>query len=236
MTKTILGYTPTGVPIFPISGSEGGYHTQGDIVRQTIDGEDINAIWAEFQTTMGIVNERRSALASLLCFGTLRSADLVAQSVTDARFEIASEFGEPRGTRPEMLRVKVGYRFNDFDLATRYTWKFLRDAPAEQVRFTHTSAIAGDNKLTSHTILQRLLDPTPSDNEDGVPVFGLYNGDDMVPPRSGFNTHSAAHTHYLTTQSLDVSGADLDDMAAHILHHGYGTTPGSQLEIGRAHV
>ena len=222
-------FLPDGTPVPRIYGAEGGYHTAGDLVRETIDGRDVNVIWDEFQTTLQIVNEQRTAMTNLLCFTTDRSADIVAQATEDSGFEVSSEFGVARGMRPEPLRVKLGYAFEDFDLATRYTWKFLRDASAEQVELTHRSALAADNRLTTHTILQRVLDPTPRANEDLVPVHGLWNGDDMVPPRSGFNFHEANHTHYLTTQSAAPTGVDLDDMANHIRHHGYGTTPGSRL-------
>lgn len=232
----LLGYmpapdgSPSRIPIYPITGSEGqGYSTAGDIITTTIDGRPLNDLWGEFQQTLDIVNEERTAVTNLLCFRTDRSADGVAQSVGDDDFELASEFGEPTSlaSKPEILTV--GYPFADWDKATRFTWKFLRDAPASQVEELHTRAVFADNKLTTNAILRRLLDPTPDVNSDGRTVYGLYSGDTQLPPRHGFNVFTEPHSHYLTTESTAPDGSDLDDMARHITHHGYGTVPGSQL-------
>lgn len=226
----VLGYTRSGVPIYPIYGAEtAGYHTAGDIVRETIDGRNINEIWTEFQTTLDIVNSERSAVANLLSFRTVRSADLVAQTIDEGGFEIATEFGVPTSLRPEVERLKLGYPFKDWDKATRFSWRFLRDSTTEQVETTHRSVLAADNRLTSEAILARLLNPAVRENEDGVPVYGLYNGDDTAPPRVGFRTFAAGHDHYLTSGSAAPDGSDLDDMARHIREHGYGVRVGSRL-------
>lgn len=229
----VLGYTPDGRPIYPIAGAEGarGYSTAGDIITTTIDGRPLNDLWSEFQTTLDIVNGERTAVTNLLCFRTDRSADGVAQSVGDDDFEMASEFGEPVSLRSKPDVITVGYPFDDWDKAARFTWKFLRDAPASQVEEVHARALYADNKLVTHSILRRLLDPTADVNSDGRNVYGLYSGDTMVPPRHGFNVFESGHNHYFTTGSATPDGADLDDMARHITHHGYGTTPGSQLVL-----
>ncbi|WP_300018617.1 hypothetical protein [Pseudonocardia sp.] len=213
----------------PIYGAEGGYHTAGDIVRETIDGRDINGLWDEFQAVLQIVNSQRTTITNLLSFRTTRSADLVAQSTEDSGFDLASEFGVPTALRPEHPLIKVGFSFRDYDKASRATWRFLRDATTEQVQATHRAALSADNKLTTEAILARVLNPTPGENEDGVPAFGLYNGDDMAPPRSGFQTFTAGHDHYLTSESDTLDGKDLDDLARHVSHHGYGSLPGTRL-------
>ena len=229
----VLGYTPDGHPIYPISGSEGpgGYSTAGDILSTLGDGTDLQAIWSEFQQTLSIVNEQRSAVTNLLAFRTTRAMDAVAQTVEDEGFVRASEFGEPvsLAARPDIL--KLGYDFVDWDLRIAMTWRYLRDATAPEVEALHSRALAADNKLTTHDILNRLLDPTPGANNEGNTVYPLYNGDSMVPPKSGFKTHAAGHTHYLTTGSETPDGADLDVMADHIRHHGYASVPGSRLVL-----
>ena len=229
----VLGYMPDGHPIYPITGSEGGrgYSTAGDIITTTIDGRPLNDLWTEFQQTLEIVNSERRAVTNLLCFRTDRSADGVAQTVGDDDFELASEFGEPTSLASKPEIITVGYPFHDYDKATRFTWKFLRDAPASQVEEVHARALYADNKLTTHAILRRLLDPTEDINSDGRTVYGLYNGDAMLPPRYGFHAFTDPHSHYLTTGSATPDGADLDAMIAHITEHGYATTPGSQLVL-----
>lgn len=233
-TPRLLGYSRSTAqapprPLYAIYGAEGGYSTAGDIVRETIDGRPISDLWTEFHSTLDIINNQRNQVTNLLSFRTVASADLVAQTTEDEPFELASEFGEPTGLRPAPALLKVGYPFHDFDKATRFTWRFLRDATAEQIETIHRNMLASDNRLTTTSILARLMSPTATENSDGVPVYGLYNGDTSVPPRSGFNTFTAPHTHYLTSGTALPDGADIEDLRNHILHHGYGSIPGSQL-------
>ncbi len=226
----LLDVLPDGFRVYAIAGSEGGgYSTEGDLVRTSIDNADLNDMFREFLDVLNIVNGQRSTLTNHLCFRTDRSADAVAQVLGDDDFEISSEFGIPQSmrSRPEVLTV--GYSFTDFDKRTSYTWKFLRDATRVELEALHARAVAADNKLTTTAILRRLLDPTPGINSDGRNVYGLYSGDDFLPPRHGFRTFADPHNHYLTTNSADPDGTDLDDMIRHVTEHGYGRTPGSQL-------
>ena len=208
-----------------------GYSTSGDIVAKTIDGFDLTAMFAEFQQTLAIVNEERAAVANFLSFPTVRSADGVAQTTTQDGFEMASEFGEPVSiaARPDISTM--GTR-NDWDLATRFTARYLRDATAAEIEAVHARALAADNKLINTAILARLLSPTPGENEDGKTVYGLWNGtDSMTPPRYAFRTFATNHSHYLTTGSATADGADLDVLISTITEHGYGTAAGAQLVL-----
>jgi hypothetical protein len=207
-----------------------GISTAGDIIEWTIDGFDTAVMFREFQTTLEIVNEQRSAVANLLSFPTIRPADGVAQTVDDDGFERASEFGEPvsLAARPDI--VTMGYDRADWDLATRFTARYLRDATAAEIEAIHSRALAADNKNVNTAILSRLLDPTPGENEDGRTVYGLWTGTDgMTPPRHAFRTFDDTHSHYMTSGSADVEGADLDALVSNITEHGYGLRPGSRL-------
>ncbi|MCX6955338.1 MAG: hypothetical protein NTV51_24555, partial [Verrucomicrobia bacterium] len=226
----LLGTLRDGFRVYAISGSEGrGYSTEGDLVRTTLDNVDLGDMFREFLDTLEIQNQQRSTLTNHLCFRTDRSADAVAQTVGDDDYELASEFGLPQSipSSPEVLTV--GYPFLDYDRRTSFTWKFLRDATRAEVEAVHARVLAADNKLCTTSILRRVLDPTPGLNSDGRNVYGLYAGDPFLPPRHGFNTFTDPHNHYLSTQSVEPEGEDLDDMIGHISHHGYGSTPGSQL-------
>jgi hypothetical protein len=227
----ILGYTPDGLPIYPISGSQGrGISSVGDIIERTIDGFDTNEIFREFQTVLAIVNEQRSAVANLLSFPTIRPADGVAQTVDDDGFERASEFGEPVSLAAAPDVVTMGYDRADWDLATRFSARYLRDATRAEIEAIHARALAADNKNVNTAILSRLLDPTPGENEDGRTVYGLWTGDDgMAPPRHAFRTFDDTHSHYLTSGSADVEGADLDALMMNVTEHGYGLRAGSRL-------
>lgn len=227
--RTPLGWTRDGYPLYSIKGSEQGYNTQGDIVRETADGQPLAAIWAEFQQTLSVLNAHRDAVTSLLSFSTTDSAAAVAQTIGEDDFELASEFGEPVGLRSSAETLLMGFPFRDWDKATRFTWRFLRDATREQVEAVHAQALYADNKLVTTAIMKRLLDPTAGTNEHGNAVYGLWNGDSLTPPRHLFNTFDTdPHTHYLVSGADTVDGKDIDDLYAHVAEHGYLDVAGTR--------
>jgi hypothetical protein len=221
-----------GEPVYPIAGSQrSGTHTAGDVlVNQTADGVSLTTVWNEFVDTLRMYNEHRLAIMRLLAFPTTVSLDVVQQAVSGARFELASEFGEPVGMRPAPDTLLIGYSRGDYDLAVRYTWRFLRDATYEQLAATHETALEGDNRHITERVQAALLSNTTRENEEGKTVFPLYNGDTFVPPPYLGKVHTAGHTHYLTTQGA-LGSSDLEDAIRHITHHGYGRRSGSQLLI-----
>lgn len=214
----------------PPFGAEGGYATEGDVlVNTTADGVDLNVIWAEVAAVIKAWNAERSALASLLAFNTTNTADAIPQSRSSDSFEEASEFGEPESMRPPAEYALMGYEFRDFDKASRWTWKFLRDSTAEQVRAVANYALDADNRLTTGTILQRLFDPTQGENEWGHTVYGLYNGDAMVPPAYLGKDFATAHQHYLVSGADVIDSGDLETAIRQVTEHGYGSEPNSRL-------
>lgn len=214
----------------PPYGGEGGYATAGDVlVNTTADGVDLNVIWAEVAAVVKAWNAERSALTSLLAFNTTNTADAIPQSRSSDSFEEASEYGEPESMRPPTNYHLMGYTFKDHDLRTAWTWKFLRDSTAEQVRAIANYALEADNKLTTGTILQRLFTPTQGENEWGHPVYGLYNGDAMKPPAYLGKEFVAAHQHYLVSESDTIDSGDLETAVRKVTEHGYGMEPNSRL-------
>jgi len=208
-----------------------GFYTASDVPSTTIDGQDINDIWAEFQATINLRNAERLALASLFTFKTAESSDMVAQSGDVGEFEEASEFGIPKALHSAPETLRMGFPLRWFDRATRYTRDFIREATADQVSSVHAQALEADNKLVFKGVLNALLSKPNGTNEDGQTVFRLWNGDGNVPPTHGGDTFDGGHTHYLTTNSADVDGTDLKDLINHVTHHGYGTEAGDRLII-----
>ncbi|WP_166906176.1 hypothetical protein [Mycobacterium sp. DL440] len=214
----------------PPYGGEGGIGTQGDVlVNVTADGVDLNVIWAEVQQVIDAWNKERSALTSLLAFSTSNTADAIPQSRSEDSFEEASEFGQPESLAPPSEYALMGYTFKDYDKALRYTRFFLRDATAEQVRSVLNYALEADNKLTTGTILQRLFSPTEGVNDWGHSVYGLYNGDTMVPPAYLGKAFATAHNHYLVSGGAVIDSGDLEQATKLVTEHGFGTTPNSRL-------
>lgn len=216
----------------PPYGGSGGIATQGDslaAVQVTADGVDLNVIWAEVAQVIASWNAERSALTSLLAFYTTNTADAIPQSRSVDSFELASEFGQPESMRPPGDHALMGYRFADYDKASRWTRFFLRDSTAEQVRAIMNYALDADNRLTTGTILQRLFDPLQGENEWGHPVYGMYNGDTMRPAAYLGKEFAAGHQHYLVSGRATIDSGDLDFAIRNVAEHGYGMDPNSRL-------
>jgi hypothetical protein len=215
-----------------VTGGKGGISTRGDVlVNVTSDGVDLNLVWAEIQDVLELWNQERKSVTDLLSFRTVNVADAIAQSISSDSFEEATEFGEPRAIRPPSDVLKLGYSFKDYDISLRASWKFLREATAEQVTAQVTRVLEADNKLTTGTVMNRLLDPTQRLNEWGHTCYGLWSNDGMVPPPYLGQTFDGTHTHYLTTGSSVLDAADIEAMLHHITEHGYGLHPAVQLLI-----
>lgn len=199
-----------------------GYNAMADVLKTTIDGQDLNDIWAEFQETLDLQNDAQTALASLFTFDTTLAAELVAQSFGGDDFEKASEYGVPTSLRPTSELVKMGYPMQWYDKATRFTWRALANMSAAQVSAIHAQALAADNRLVFKTIMQRVFNATTTVNEDGTSVFGFWNGADGTPPDHDGDSFSPTHTHYLTSGAATVVSGDVDELVETVAHHGFG--------------
>lgn len=206
-----------------------GYNSAADLVTKTVDGIDLNQFWTEFQKTVAINNEQRSRIVRLLTFPVTQLIESVPQ-VSSARFEQASEYGEPRGIRPRTDAFNLGYDFEWYDLAARFTWKFLAEAPATQVEAINAMALEADNILMFEKIMEALYAGNANREADIagqiVPVYGLYNGDGTIPPKYKKKTFDGTHTHYMTSGATTIEPADLDDLYDNIAEHGYNSENG----------
>ncbi len=215
---------------FPIPfGADGGYATEGDVlVNVTSDGVDLNVVWAEVNTAISAWNAERSALASLLSYFTTNTADAIPQSATSSSFEEASEYGEPTAIRPGDYEL-LGYTFKDYDKATRFTWKALRDMSAQQIAASVDFALEADNRLLNGSILERLFSNVAEENSFGHTCYSIYNDDTMVPPEYMGKTFSGTHSHFLLSGQTTIDSGDVEAALNHVREHGYGVMPGSQL-------
>ncbi|WP_431233778.1 hypothetical protein ACQ856_03535 [Mycolicibacterium psychrotolerans] len=216
----------------PPFGGESGYNSEGDVlprVTQTADGVDLNAIWDEMQQALGKWNRERSKVVDLISYWHTSAADAVPQGLIETELELASEYGEPESMGPPSEYLLLGYTFLDFDRAARYTWRFLRDADARQVRAVLDEAFRSDNTTVTRRILDRLFDPEPDENEFGHTCYGLWNGTDgIAPPPTLGKTFTADHTHHLTSGHSTIDSGDLEVCVSHIREHGYGLTDSNE--------
>ncbi|MCX2716025.1 hypothetical protein [Mycolicibacterium sp. J2] len=207
-------------------GAEAGYASHGDVlprVTQTADGVDLNTIWDEMQNVLGKWNAEQSKIVDLISYWHTSVADAVPQGLIESELELASEFGEPESMGPPSGYLLLGYTFLDFDRAARYTWRFLRDADARQVRAVLDEALRSDTTTVTRRILNRLFDPEPEQNEQGHTCYSLWNGKDgLTPPPTLGKTFTSDHTHYLPSGSTTIDSGDLEVTIGHIREHGYG--------------
>jgi len=211
-----------------------GYNASADVLRNLADGTPLNTIWDEFLETIRIQNEKRSTLGDLFTFGVTRRSDTVLQSPSSSSdFEPASEYGVPQGIRAETALLPMGYTFRWFDLAKRMTWQYLADADAQQVQAVHASVLEADNRKTFTAIMGRLFNNVNGTNEDGTPVYSLWNGSDgQAPPEyNGSGPFPAAHNHYLTTGSATLTPTSVEGLIETVRHHGYGDGDGQTIVV-----
>lgn len=214
-------------------GGDSGYSTEGDVlVNRTADGVDLNSIWATAANAMSLYNRERSALAALISYPTTNVGDAIPQQVASDHFEVASEFGEPEGIRSNPNALILGYDFQDYDLASRFTWKFLRSATAQQVQDALNRALEADNRLVTGTLLRRLFNPAEGTNEHMHRVFGLWNGTDGMtpPPHAGLDFPSTT-SHYLASGNAAVDPGDLLDAIDQVRSKGFGINVGTRLIV-----
>lgn len=215
-----------------IGGGEQGYNTEGDVITQTVDGVDLRGIWDEFQQTVALRNSQRQSLVNFLTYGVTNPIETVPQFGAGADFEVASEFGVPKSVRTGADYFQMGFAFEWYDVAGRFTWRYLAEATAAQVESVHQSILEADNRNVFREVMATLFDNTNRSTDirnQAYTVYALYNADGTVPPAYKTNTFDGTHNHYLASGAATVDSGDLDDMIEHIEHHGY--TPSSGVEI-----
>jgi hypothetical protein len=208
-----------------------GYNAVADVLTQTVDGRDLNAIWDEFQATVALQNAERQRIIDLLTFPVTQTIEDVPQFGTED-FEEASQYGVPVGIRPEADVLSLGYTFKWYDIANRFTWQFLAEATAQRVEAVHQQVLDADNRKLFQEVMRTLF---RKDNREATikgqnyTVFTFWNGDGTVPPPYKSNTFSGTHTHFRTTGAATVTSGDLDEVIDDFKSHGYSSENGSTM-------
>lgn len=215
-------------PIHGRDGQAGTQDTRDVLVTNSTDGVDYNQMWREFQATVLLQNAERQVIIDFFSFDVTQNIETVAQ-LSSAKFEKASEYGEPRGIRQKPTSFSIGYDFGWYDLAARYTWQFLADASSSQVEAIHAAALDADNRLVFEIVLSALynnVNRTAVIDDLEVPVKALYNADGTVPPTYKTNVFDGTHNHYMVSGAASIVSGDLDDISEQLRHHGYDRTNG----------
>lgn len=234
LNKLVKAATPAavmaGLPLFFALQQRDGTSTAGDIVTRTLDGRNLNDIWAEFQQALADHNANRDRLISLLTHTVNRPVEQVpVVRGGAARFQEASEFGEPTGARAQPELYELAYDFSWYDLAMRYTWKFLAESEAGQVESMHNQALLADRELMLQKVLEAFFDNsnrTVFVGNQSYTAYPFYNGDGTVPPPYKGREWQGDETHYITNASSTIVGQDVVDLYSKLTRKGYGDTPG----------
>lgn len=209
-----------------------GAHTEADVIRTTVDGVDTNVLWREFQQALAILNRQRQPMVDLLTYSVPRPVETVPQVGSSANFEKASEFGVPVAVRTGVGYFKMGFSFDWYDTGARYTWKYLAEASAEQVRSVFDTILEGDNRLVFNEVMRTLFRSTnriADINDQEYNVYAFYNADGVVPPSYKTTEFTGSHTHYRTSGAATITSGDLDEMLDDLESHGYSRANGYDL-------
>jgi hypothetical protein len=207
-----------------------GFHAAGDIlVNQTADGQDLNALWDDYQAALGLWNAQRDPLVSFLTYRTTLLTEQMYDTGELGDFEPSTEYGVPVGIRPGFTPTSIGYDFGWYDLAGRFTWKFLAKAPASQVNAYTNMAFEADNRLLFNEVMRTLFRNDRRTAEEGHTVYPFYAGQvGDKPPTYRTTTFADSHNHYVTsgaaTFAADAAGIT-DFMALLNLVGEHGYTP-----------
>ncbi|WP_236595293.1 hypothetical protein [Mycobacterium intracellulare] len=229
-------FTIDGVEVGPIFGGtqpnvQYGISTHGDVlVNQLADGTDLNDVWEEFSELLQIYNTEQKSITDLLTFKVTVSGDAVPQDMTVGSFEEATDLGVPKSAAPPSA-LPLGYTFKDLDLASRFSWRFLRDADLRQVEGVMNGILAADQKLVSGTVLSALFGKARKRNEHGMTVFDLYDGVAPGPPSYNGRSFPETESHYLTSGASQIDSQDIEDSIRLITRKGYGTQSNSKILI-----
>jgi len=216
------------------AGGEYGYNSTGDLLTLTSDGFDLNELWDEFVDVVNLNNEPRDNMVSFLTFPVTEPVERVPQAGNLVNFEVATEYGEPRGVRVKLTYFSLAYDIEWYDVGVRYTYRFLATAPASQLRAIANSVNEADNRNVFTKVMRTIFNSANlTATIEGQPytVYKFYNNDGTVPPAYKTNTFLSTHQHYVTSGAATVDSEDVERLIGLVTEHGYEPAAGYQLVL-----
>ncbi len=184
----------------------------------TVDGQNINEIWAEMQAMLAAFNASADALTAYLTFPVV-APNFKVGVPTNPGFQKATEYGRPSKIR--MSQVSRGFPLVHFDLGDGYTQEYIDSATGAQILAVQATVISSWAQLRREVTLEALMLKTNYTDQDAIAVKRLYNADGEVPPTIKRWSHAGTHTHYLYSAGTSWAQADVDTMSTHLIHHGF---------------
>lgn len=211
-----------------------GFHSNADLLTRLADGTDLNTVWGEYMDLLNVLNDERQAIIDFLSFNVTDPVETVVNQGPGINFEESSEFGEPVAARVKPSVHQMGYTFKWYDLASRYTWRFLAEATKAHVDSIANAAVEAHLRLQMTEVLRTIFNPTNlSATIEGLAynVYKFYNNDGTVPPSYRTNTFAGTHQHYVTSGAGTVDAGDLQVFLDDFASHGYDNVLGGYTTV-----
>lgn len=222
-----------------------GFHAAGDvIVTQTADGVSLNQLWDDYQAALNIWNGQRSTLVDFLAYRTTDLTEQIYEGGSLADFERATEFGVPVSARPGITGVFRGYDFDWYDIAGRFTWRFLNKATSAQVNAFANQVFEADNRLLFMEVMRTLFRNDRRTAEEGHLVYPFWAGAvGDKPPDYKMTTFADQHNHYFFsgaatwpaagagTAPLTADMVDFHALLDTVTEHGYDPANGYRVVV-----
>jgi hypothetical protein len=183
----------------------------------TADNVDANALWRDYQASLGDYNGLTDDIVGALTFQTTDETSYVIQGAY--QFEEYADYTLPDSH--DLTTYHIHYGIKPWDLRLAYTLRRILNTSQVELDARHAAALMADRDLMVKWVLKSCFTKAGLTIE-GVATYPFYNGDSVRTPPTWKNvTFTSAHTHYLATNSATLDGADLDAMEDHLVEHGF---------------
>ena len=163
-----------------------------------------------------------------MSFKTTLAGEAVVQSVDSGPFERATEHGIAVAQGVPLEAAVLGYDRHDWDRRSSFTWKFLRDSSAEQVRTAFQAIVHADIRLVTGSGAAKAAGPGCLSQRSRLEVLRLWNAETgVVPPPFGFNAFDDTESMYIAKWRSHLDSADIEDAVRKVQSHGYGLAEGA---------
>lgn len=208
-----------------------GFHEAGDLRYRTADGVPYDVLWNEFNATIDIVNQHQNHVVDLFTFNVTQVVERVP-NVGKLQFERATEYGVPKAPKLPIDYYELSYGYEDYDLAQRFTWQFLRENNAAYLRTLHNETLKAHKRTIFEEVMTTIFDNRTRTTEVtglGYNVYPLFNGTGPKPMDYNGVTFNANHTHYLVSGATLLDSEDIEGVIGSLTEHGFGPRTGTRI-------
>ena len=190
----------------------------------TTDGIDLNEVY--YNTVLPILDiynaEEVLDIRTAICVDGDESYYKIPVNTSRWKFQHLGEI-----EKPTSFKLSYGKRQKDtekYGLGITYTfdWLMSEQSSSQEVAKLAAKAVATDRDLITAVIIENCLKNANSDGFfAGAAYYDSSEKQDRPSPY-GANTFTAAHTHYVASNSATLRVSDLSAAKEHLKEHGWG--------------